>query len=231
MRLSTRGKAVSGTKYSPGIVVPDAPDDWIERAENRAAGGAGGVRPGAVGLGGLLAVSPPRSCSTADGLPPAPVSPFTPRLRSVRSMAGRAFSSAPVLSVMRNSRNALRCTMALARAGSVIPASSTTIRLSPTFWMSGSVDAELVDALAKHGERKVEVALGIGRDLLRLVELEGEMHAALEVESQLQRNPLLLPVDHDTGLRIALADGDGPRHQEEDAEARRGRRLREGECE
>ena len=53
-------------------------------------------------------------------------------------MAGSAFSSALVLSVIRNSRKALRCTMALARAGSVMPASSTTIRLSPTFWTSGS---------------------------------------------------------------------------------------------
>ena len=53
-------------------------------------------------------------------------------------MAGSAFSSALVLSVMRNSRKALRWTMALARAGSVMPASSTTMRLSPAFCTSGS---------------------------------------------------------------------------------------------
>ena len=70
-----------------------------------------------------------------------------------------------------------------------MPASSTTIRLSPTFWISGSVDAELVDPLAEHRERQVEVPLGIGRDLLRLIELEGEVHAALEVEAPLERHP------------------------------------------
>ena len=47
-------------------------------------------------------------------------------------------SSAPVLSVILNSRKALRWTIPLARAGSVIPANSTTIRLSPTFCTSGS---------------------------------------------------------------------------------------------
>ena len=48
-------------------------------------------------------------------------------------------------------------------------------------------DAELVDALAEHGEGQVDVLLRVGRDLLRLVELEGEVHAALEVETVLDR--------------------------------------------
>ena len=78
--------------------------------------------------------------------------------------------------------------------------------------------AELVDALAQHGEGKVEIALGVGRDLLRLVELEGEVHPALQIESQLERHPLFLAVRHHAGLRIALADGDVSGHQEEDAE-------------
>ena len=38
-------------------------------------------------------------------------------------------------------------------------------------------DAELVDPLPQHRERQVEIALRVGRDLLGLVELEGEVHA------------------------------------------------------
>ena len=169
MRLSTRGNAVSGTTYSPGVSLPaTAPAGWIRPAgHRRRRRGVGGVSGGgccrlrlAVALpapacprpscrllrrafaagfaaAAFLAESPPRSCSTAEGLPVA-VSPLMPRPRRVRSIAGRAFSSALVLSVIRNSRNALRCTMALARAGSVMPASSTTMRSSPAFWTSGS---------------------------------------------------------------------------------------------
>ena len=149
MRLSTRGNAVSGTMYSPGMPPPSGPLAGWMRPDSTPSGPAV-VSAAALSVPALadlpagtvsafFAESPPRSCSTADGLPVrVPVSPFTPRPRSVRSMAGSAFSSAPVLSVMRNSRNALRCTMDLARAGSVIPASSTTIRLSPAFCTTGS---------------------------------------------------------------------------------------------
>ncbi len=53
-------------------------------------------------------------------------------------MAGSAFSSALVRSVIRNSRNAAFCTMSMARCGSRTPASSTTMRSSPTFCTTGS---------------------------------------------------------------------------------------------
>ena len=76
----------------------------------------------------------------------------------------------------------------LGAAGSVMPASSTTIRQSPGLLHQRLLDAELVDPLAQHRERQIEVPLGIGGDLLRLVELEGQVHAALEVEAPLERD-------------------------------------------
>ena len=165
-------------------------------------------RPTVFPAAAFLAESPPSSCSTAEGLPVV-VSPLMPSPRRVRSIAGRAFSSALVLSVIRNSRNALRCTIAFARPGSVMPASSTTIRSSPGLLHQGLLDPELVDALAQHGEREIEVPLGIGRHLLRLIELEGEVHAALEVEAALERDPGDHGVAHDP-VAPAFAQGDGP---------------------
>src|SRR3954452_10153815 len=110
-RLSTRGNAVSGTTYSPGVAVPaTAPASWIKLPSTPPATGVvsaaalstpalaaalsapGLVAPflaagfvaafavsrlaGVAGAAFFLAESPPRSCSTADGLPvPAAVSP------------------------------------------------------------------------------------------------------------------------------------------------------------
>ena len=107
----------------------------------------------------------------------------------MRSIAGSAFSSAPVLSVILNSRKALRWTMALARAGSVMPASSTTIRLSPTFWTSGSSTPNSSIRFRSTVKRQVEILLGIGGDLFGLIQLEGEMHPALKIEAPLERHP------------------------------------------
>src|SRR5882672_5795577 len=101
IRLSTRGNAVSGTTYSPGVDVPaTAPASWIRlprtppgtgvvsaAALSAAALAAALSAPdlaaaflapglaaafsapglaGAAGAAFFLAVSPPRSCSTAD---------------------------------------------------------------------------------------------------------------------------------------------------------------------
>ena len=137
--------------YSPGAEPPALPEGRISPARTPPLTGALAVSFAALSFAAaeslvaaapvlglalsapaLFAVSPPRSCSTADGRPGA-ASPLMPMLRSTRSIAGMAFSSALVSSVMRNSRNALRCTMALARAGSSMPGSSTTSRSSPTF--------------------------------------------------------------------------------------------------
>ena len=105
-------------------------------------------------------------------------------LRSTRSIAGIAFSSASVLSVIRNSRKALRCTIALGPLGVVDAGKLHHDPLVADLLDHRLGDAELVDALPEHREGEVDVALGIGRDLLRLVELQREVHAALEVEAR-----------------------------------------------
>jgi hypothetical protein len=77
-------------------------------------------------------------------------------------------------------------------------------------------DAELVDARADDLERPVE-RLGLVRHgALRLVDLEGQMHPALEVESALERDALRLAVDERAGLRVALADRDRARPERPD---------------
>ena len=53
-----------------------------------------------------LLVSPPNSCDTAEGVA-APVG-LMPALRSAASIAGNASLNTPFMSVMRNSRNAVR---------------------------------------------------------------------------------------------------------------------------
>ena len=213
-RLSTRGNAVSGTMYSPGAEPPPPPEGWISPAStppdtgavSAGAAGAESFAAGAFAAGAfaaaesffaavsrLPAVSPPSSCSTADGRVVGD-SPRMPRPRSTRSIAGIAFSSALVSSVIRNSRNALRWTMALARAGIVDPGQLHHDPLVAHLLDHGLGDAELVDALAQHGQREVEVPLGIGGDLLGLIQLQGEVHAALQVEAELERHLLLGPV-------------------------------------
>src|SRR5690242_1253856 len=146
MRLSTRGNAVSGTAYSPGVALPaTCAAGWIRPASTPpisdaralsaaaesfatglvvglAAGFAAGLAPAFAGvwvpvfaaaaplavsafpesalvLVSVFALSRPRSCSTAEGLP-FPVSPLIPRPRRVRSIAGMALSSALVLLVI-----------------------------------------------------------------------------------------------------------------------------------
>src|SRR5206468_12468439 len=95
IRLSTRGNAVSGTTYSPGVAVPaTAPAGWMsppriplpgarapalsaeavsvavlsEATLPLAAGFLAGAAGFLAGAAGFLTESPPRSCSTADGL-------------------------------------------------------------------------------------------------------------------------------------------------------------------
>ena len=80
-------------------------------------------------------------------------------------------------------------------------------------------DAELVDPLPEHGEREVDVAARVGRDPLALVELEGEVHAALEVEAALERHPGDSRVAHHAVVRPARGSS---------ASAGRGRRPTAG---
>ena len=68
----------------------------------------------------------------------------------------------------------------------------------------GLLDAELVDPLPEDRQRQIQVALGIGGDLLRLVELERQVHAALEVEAPLERDAGHGGVAHDA-VGAALA--------------------------
>ena len=108
--------------------------------------------------------------------------------------------------------------MALARAGSSMPASSTTIRSSPTFWISGSVTPNSSMRFRSTVSARSRSRFGIGGDLLGLVELQGEVHPALEVEAQLERHPLLGAVVHHARLRSALPHGDVAGDEVEDAQ-------------
>ena len=148
----------------------------------------------ALSAAAFLAVSPPRSCSTADGLPAAVSAPLTPMLRRVRSIAGQRLLQRlglvgdPELEEGAPLHDGLG-PGGLGDAGQLDHDPGVAHLLDQRLG-----DAELVDALPQHGEREIEVALGIGRDLLGLVELEGEVHPTLEVEAQLERHPRLGPV-------------------------------------
>jgi hypothetical protein len=72
---------------------------------------------------------------------------------------------------------------------------------------------ELVDPLPQDGERQIEVLLGIGGHLLGLIQLEGEMHAALKIEAALQGHPGDGYVVHDP-IRSRLTRGNVPGEQE-----------------
>src|SRR6266511_1308150 len=84
----------------------------------------------------VLEVSP-NSCATADGA--AAVRDLMPALRSTPSTCGKASLNKLFMSVMRNSRNAVRWITLLARAGSFSPASSTMRRQRPWICTTGSV--------------------------------------------------------------------------------------------
>jgi len=95
MRLSTSGHCSSGTRYSPGSwpwnnSEESTPGAFASAAESRAA----------------FVVSPPNNCATADGA--AAPRAFTPARRSAASICGSASLNRFFMSVMRNSRNAVR---------------------------------------------------------------------------------------------------------------------------
>jgi hypothetical protein len=86
----------------------------------------------------------------------------------------------------------------------------------------GLGDAELVHPLAEDGERQIQIPLGIGRHLLRLVQLQGQVHPALEIEAELERHPFLDPIGHHPRFEIALPERDVAGNQVEDAEGDEG---------
>jgi len=61
----------------------------------------------------------------------------------------------------------------------------------------------------QHRQGQIQVLLGMGGDLLRLVELEGQVHAALEIEAALERNPRHRVVVHDASGPARAGDGSG----------------------
>ena len=139
-----------------------------------------------------------------------------PRPRSTRSIAGIALSSAPVLSVIRNSRKALFCTMLLARAGSAMPGELDDDPVVPRpSGPRGSATPNSSMRLRSTVSARSMSRLGIGRHPLALIELERQVHAALEVEAALERHPRDLHVAHDAVLP-PLADRLGPREEVED---------------
>ena len=165
-RLSTRGNAVSGTMYSPGV--PPAAG-WIRPARTppvalaAAAVSAAAVSPPAASL---VRCHRQRSCSarvTAQqllhrrGLAGRGLLAVDAHLRSTRSMPGIAFSRALVSSVILNSRKALRCTMRLGPRRVVDAGQLHHDPLVAHLLDHRLGDAELVDALPEHGEREIEV--------------------------------------------------------------------------
>ncbi len=81
--------------------------------------------------------------------------------------------------------------------------------------------AELVDALPEHGEGQVDVARDVAGDPVRLVEFEPEVHAALQVEPELQRNVRLDGVPHGA-VRPTGADAHFPREEAVDGQRHEG---------
>ncbi|PYP03476.1 MAG: hypothetical protein DMD57_08485 [Gemmatimonadetes bacterium] len=85
-----------------------------------------------------LPVSAPNSCVTLAAAAPCPGA-RTPARRNALSISGNASRNRFFISVMRNSRNAVRWMMPLARAGSFSPASSTMRRQRPWICTTGSL--------------------------------------------------------------------------------------------
>ena len=81
-------------------------------------------------------VSEPNNCATLVAACPGV---FTPARRRALSISGTASRNRFFMSVMRNSRKAVRWMMLLARAGSFSPATSTIRRQRPTICTTGSV--------------------------------------------------------------------------------------------
>ena len=97
-------------------------------------------------------------------------------------------------------RNADFCTSRFARCGSSMPGSSTMMRSLPTFCTTGSDTPNSSMRLRTTlSARSIASAL-FGDDALGLVDLEGEVHPALQVESALERHAV--HVCRDTGRRL-----------------------------
>ena len=62
------------------------------------------------------------------------------------------------------------------------------IRSLPAFWTTRLGDAELVDAGADDFERAIDRSALVGYGALGLIDLEREVHPALQIESTLQRD-------------------------------------------
>ena len=101
------------------------------------------------------------------------------------------------------------------------PASSTTIRSSPTFWTTGSCTPNSSTRFRQHGEGQVDVARDVTGHPVRLVEFEPEVHPALQVEPELQRNVRLHRVPHGA-VRPTGADAHFPRKEAVDGQRHEG---------
>ena len=98
-----------------------------------------------------------------------------------------------------------------------MPGSSTTMRSVADLLHHRLGDAELVDAIAHDLERAIDrLALVLAAPPLALVDLEREVHPALQVESLLERNALARRVVEVARLRFAFANRDRPRPERED---------------
>src|SRR6059036_404728 len=137
-RLSATGTCSSGTRNSPGSWPWYSSEASGPGALSSVVSFAAALLFSLLFLAFPLPVSAPNSCVTLAAAPAWP-GVFTPARRSVLSISGRASRNRFFISVMRNSRNAVRWMMPLARAGSFSPASSTINRSLPTTCTTGSV--------------------------------------------------------------------------------------------
>ena len=79
-------------------------------------------------------------------------------------------------------------------------------------------DAKLVDALAEHRQCELKISLGVGGNLLRLVQLQCEVHPTLKIEATLQWHTLDDAIAHDTRRGVRLPNRDVARDEIEDAQ-------------
>ena len=117
-------------------------------------------------------------------------------------MPGSAARKRSFVSVKRNSRNAVCCTSAFARAGSVSPGISTISRQFPTTWTTGSVVPNSFDAGTHHAFSTQNRVATIRNFPTPFIHLELEVDAAPQVETKANRNATYGGISRLTANRV-----------------------------
>ena len=114
--------------------------------------------------------------------------------------------------------------MDFARAGSVSPGSSTIEPAGAGDLHDGLGCSELVDARANDAFSATDRVGAIGDPSSRLIDFQGEVHAAAEVEAQLDRYAPNGGIAHGAGARVVDTLFDVSWHEREDARDDEGER-------